>query len=117
VIVPEHTDNLHRATGNIGSVKVLHAGYLNMADLLKYERLLFTVEALDHISRLWGDVEYAVEVKESKTAPTKGTPRKAVAAPTATAEVVVDGEKVEAPVAPTEATTESEPETETETKA
>ena len=42
-----------------------------MADLLKYERLLFTVEALDHISRLWGDAEYTAEVKEAKATPAR----------------------------------------------
>ena len=110
VIVPEHTDNLHRAAGNLGDVKVLHAGYLNMADLLKYERLLFSVEALDHVSRLWGDAEYTAEVKEAKAAPAK----RATRAPAPTPEVVADGEEVEMPAATTEATDET---TETEANA
>jgi hypothetical protein len=68
VIVPERVENLERASGNLREVKVLNASYLNMADLLKYERLLFTVEALNRISALWGDGEYSAEVKESKPA-------------------------------------------------
>jgi len=111
VIVPERTDNLHRASGNIGNVKVLNAGYLNMADLMKYERLLFTVEALDHVSRLWGDAEYTAAVTETKATPTRRTTRAAATTPD-----VVDGEEVEAPIA-TDTTTKTEPETDTEAKA
>ncbi|MDQ2786835.1 MAG: hypothetical protein M3Y58_17735, partial [Chloroflexota bacterium] len=109
---PEHVDNLHRAAGNVGNVKVLHAGYLNMADLLKYERLLFTVEALDHVSRLWGNAAYTADVTEVTATPTKRTTR--VAAATTTPEVVADGEEVEAPVV---ATNETDETTETEAKA
>ncbi len=112
VIVPEHVDNLHRAAGNVGNVKVLHAGYLNMADLLKYERLLFTVEALDHVSRLWGDAGYTADVTEAKATPEKRTTR--VAAPATIPDVVADGEEVEVPVAPTNVTDET---IETEAKA
>jgi large subunit ribosomal protein L4 len=106
IIAPERGDNLHRAAGNLGEVKVLNAGYLNMADLLKYERLLFTVEALDHISRLWGDADYTAEVKEAKATPARSTSRKATAtadAPATTPEVVADGEEVETPVEATDA--------------
>ncbi len=109
VIVPERTENLHRASGNIGNVKVLNAGYLNMADLMKYERLLFTVEALDHVSHLWGDANYAAAVTETKETPTRRTTR--TAATTPTPEVVASDEEVEAPAVMTE------PETETEAKA
>jgi hypothetical protein len=84
---------------------VLNASYLNMADLLKYERLLFTVEALDHISRLWGDAEYTAQVKEAKATPARRTTREAAAAAT-TAETVADGEEVEAPVEATDAATD-----------
>jgi large subunit ribosomal protein L4 len=86
VIVPERVENLHRAAGNLREVKVLNAGYLNMADLLKYERLLFTVEALNRISELWGDGEYSAEVKESKPAAKAPARRSRAAAATADAE-------------------------------
>lgn len=64
VVVPERWDNLHRAAGNLQDVKVLNAGYLNMADLFKYDRLLFTVEALNTISGLWGTPDYTAQVTE-----------------------------------------------------
>jgi len=109
IIAPERGDNLHRAAGNLGEVKVLNASYLNMADLLKYERLLFTVEALDHISRLWGDADYTAEVVEAKATPARSTSRKATAtadAPATTPEVVADGEEVETPVEATDSATD-----------
>jgi large subunit ribosomal protein L4 len=106
VIVPERSENLKRASGNIGDVKVLNAGYLNMADLLKYERLLFTVDALNHVSRLWGDAEYSAEVQEATAAPARRTTRKAGAA--TTADVAADGEEVEVPAPATGDETETE---------
>lgn len=83
VIAPGRIENLSRAAGNLGNVKVLNAGYLNMADLFKYEKLLFTVEALDHISGLWGDAEYRAQVTETKPKrTTTRAPRKAAATET-----------------------------------
>ncbi len=64
VIVPERIETLYHAAGNLSHVKVLHAGYLNMADLFKYEQLVFTVEALEKISDIWGDDGYSVTVTE-----------------------------------------------------
>ncbi len=64
VIVPERIEGLYRASGNLSNVKVLHAGYLNMEDLLKYERILFTVEALEKISGIWGTEGYTAAVTE-----------------------------------------------------
>jgi large subunit ribosomal protein L4 len=124
VIVPGRVENLYRAAGNLGHVKVLNAGYLNMADLLKYERLLFTVESLEHISRLWGDGEYTAQVVEAKAgaAAPKSAPRKAAAktgtaavtAAETTATVLPDGEEAEV-ATPTGA--DDGTETETEAKA
>jgi hypothetical protein len=71
VIVPERNERvegLYRATGNIENVKVLHASYLNMADLLKYERILFTVEALEKISGIWGSAGYTATVSHDGSA-------------------------------------------------
>jgi large subunit ribosomal protein L4 len=129
VVVPERSEGLERASGNLGSVKVLNARYLNMADLMKYERLLFTVEALDSISRLWGDAEYTATVQEAKAASAgrsasripaaaevaaKSEEAEAPAEETETAtaaattpEVVADGEEVEVPVEATDETTEA----------
>ena len=73
VVVPERIENLYRATHNIESVKVLHAGYLNMEDLFKYERILFTVEALEKISGIWGTEGYTAAITDgANDAPVSG---------------------------------------------
>ncbi len=72
VIVPERIEPLYHAAGNLSHVKVLHAGYLNMADLFKYEQLVFTVEALEKISDIWGDDAYSVTVTEGASSNATG---------------------------------------------
>lgn len=42
-----------RAAGNLESVKVIRAGYVNVQDVLTYERLVLTTEAVDAIHGLW----------------------------------------------------------------
>ena len=86
VVVPERIESLYRASGNISNVKMLHAGYLNMADLLKYERVLFTVEALKKISGIWGDEDYMPDVQESANDATTVTAPRVSATSGATAE-------------------------------
>lgn len=44
---------VYRAAGNLENVKVLRAGYINVQDVLKYERLLLTPEAVETIHSLW----------------------------------------------------------------
>jgi large subunit ribosomal protein L4 len=44
---------VYRAAGNLENVKVIRAGYVNVQDVLKYERLLLTPEAVDTIHSLW----------------------------------------------------------------
>lgn len=53
ILVDQTLDNVQRGAGNLGNVKVLSAQYVNMRDVLKYERLLVTREAVDLIHRLW----------------------------------------------------------------
>lgn len=53
ILVDQALDNVQRGAGNLGNVKVLSAQYVNMRDVLKYERLLVTREAVDLIHRLW----------------------------------------------------------------
>ena len=110
VIVTERAENLERAAGNLGHVKVLNAGYLNMADLFKYERLFFTVEALNHASHLWGTEGYTADVQATKAAPRRALARHTT--PTV-AETAADGEEVETPATETE----TEPAEATEEKA
>lgn len=53
ILVDEPRDNVRRGASNLENVKVLPAQYVNMRDVLKYERLLLTREAVDVIHRLW----------------------------------------------------------------
>lgn len=50
VLIPEKSvayDEVARATNNITSAKVLMAGYLNVRDILGYDKLIMPVSALD----------------------------------------------------------------------
>lgn len=53
ILVDEPRENLRRGANNLEHVRVLPAQYVNMRDVLKYERLLLTREAVDVIHRLW----------------------------------------------------------------
>jgi large subunit ribosomal protein L4 len=60
VIGPDEEQGVvHRAAGNIDNVQVIRAGYVNVRDVLKHERLLLTTEAVDTIHSLWGTKEGA----------------------------------------------------------
>lgn len=52
VMLPERMDNVYRAASNITNCKLTFAQYLSIVDMLKYDRILFTVDALDAISFL-----------------------------------------------------------------
>lgn len=54
--------NLELASRNLGGVKVIRAGYLNIRDLLSHDRLLLTVDALDAV-QVWLDPERARTVE------------------------------------------------------
>jgi ribosomal protein L4 len=54
VIGPSAEQGLvYRAAGNLENVKVIRAGYVNVQDVLKYERILLTPEAVETIHSLW----------------------------------------------------------------
>lgn len=54
VIGPDESQSVaHRATGNLENVTVIRAGYVNVRDVLKHERLLLTTEAVETIEGLW----------------------------------------------------------------
>lgn len=57
ILAGESRENLYRGAGNLENVKVLPAQYVNMHDVLKYERLLVTREAVDIIHDLWAQGE------------------------------------------------------------
>lgn len=43
----------YRSAGNLENVKIIRAGYVNVHDVLKHERLLLTTEAVETIHSLW----------------------------------------------------------------
>lgn len=49
VALSDHNGNVELASRNLPGVKVLLAGYLNVRDLLQYERLILPVDALDAV--------------------------------------------------------------------
>jgi len=58
VAVDQPDRNLELASRNLEGVKVIRAGYLNIRDLLKHDRLLLTVDALEAVE-VWLDPERA----------------------------------------------------------
>ena len=46
ILSPERSENIERATGNLQDVKSILASYANVRDLLKYDRLVITVDSV-----------------------------------------------------------------------
>ena len=46
IMTPEKSENIDRATGNLQDVKTILAGYANVRDLLKYDRLVISSDAV-----------------------------------------------------------------------
>lgn len=57
IVLPARTASVERAAGNLSTVKTLLYSNLNLADLLKYQRLILTPAAIAEIERVWGDKE------------------------------------------------------------
>jgi len=55
LVVDSKTPELHRATSNLGEVKLTQARYLNVYDVLNADRLVITKPALAHVSEWLGD--------------------------------------------------------------
>ncbi|HZU90836.1 MAG TPA: 50S ribosomal protein L4 [Stellaceae bacterium] len=53
IVMPERVETIARAAGNLPDVETIQAPYLNVRDVLKYERLLVVQEALPVIEGLW----------------------------------------------------------------
>ena len=53
VVIPEKTESVVRGTGNIENVHWVLANYLNVRDILKYERLVVMQESLETINGIW----------------------------------------------------------------
>jgi large subunit ribosomal protein L4 len=64
IVIPEKTDSIERATGNLENVRTILAPYVNVRDLLKYERVFITPKAIEKIETLWA-------LPEEKRTPSK----------------------------------------------
>jgi large subunit ribosomal protein L4 len=53
IVIPEKSDAIERASGNLENVRTCLASYVNVRDLLKYERIVITPEAIEKIESLW----------------------------------------------------------------
>ncbi len=57
ILLPKAEDTVTRAARNLEGVKTLRTGYLNVRDLLGYEYLVLTREALQAIEQFFGEPE------------------------------------------------------------
>jgi large subunit ribosomal protein L4 len=54
VLIAERNDNVQRSVNNLADAKTLYASYLNIRDLLQYDKVIVPLDALDVIKRIWG---------------------------------------------------------------
>jgi len=54
VLVAAQNDNVQRSVNNLADAKTLLASYLNIRDLLQYDKVIVPLDALDVIKRIWG---------------------------------------------------------------
>lgn len=54
LLLPERNEAVERAAGNLSQVKILNANYLNVRDLLLYDKILMPVDALQVVERILG---------------------------------------------------------------
>jgi len=60
VLVAERNENVQRSVNNLSYAKTLRANYLNIRDLLYYDRVIVPLDALDVIKAIWGNEKAAV---------------------------------------------------------
>ncbi len=54
VLLGDRNDNVQRSVNNLANAKTLRASYLNIRDLLKYDKVVVPMDALDVIKSIWG---------------------------------------------------------------
>lgn len=54
VLIGERNENVERSVNNLEDAKTLLASYLNIRDLLQYDKVIVPLDALDVIKRIWG---------------------------------------------------------------
>lgn len=66
ILLPGRNESVEKSTRNLSDVKALHANYLNIRDLLGYEKIVIPLAALDVITNYLGiEDENFEEVEES----------------------------------------------------
>ena len=53
IVMPGRTEAIVKSAGNLPDVETIHAPYLNVRDVLKFDRLVVTQEAIAVIEGLW----------------------------------------------------------------
>jgi large subunit ribosomal protein L4 len=53
--VAERNENVQRSVNNLEDAKTLRASYLNIRDLLQYDKVIVPLDALDVIKSIWGN--------------------------------------------------------------
>lgn len=59
LLIAASNDNVQRSVNNLADAKTLLANYLNIRDLLQYDKVIVPLDALDVIKRIWGKGEEA----------------------------------------------------------
>ncbi len=54
VLVVGRSENVQRSVNNLEGAKTLNAGYLNIRDLLQFDKVIVPLDALDVIKQIWG---------------------------------------------------------------
>jgi large subunit ribosomal protein L4 len=57
VLIAETNENVMRSVGNLSNAYYLRANYLNVRDLLKYDKVIMPLDALEVIKGIWGKGE------------------------------------------------------------
>lgn len=66
VLMSERDENVERSSKNLKDVKTLHANYLNIRDLLGYDKIVMPLAALDVISSYLGSEDESLENKHEE---------------------------------------------------
>lgn len=64
VLVAERNENVQRSVNNLTGAKTLRASYLNIRDLLQYDKVIVPLDALDVIKSIWGRTAQAAGENE-----------------------------------------------------
>lgn len=54
VLLADRNDNVQSSVSNLPKAKALRANYLNIRDLLQYDKVIMPLDALDVIKGIWG---------------------------------------------------------------